>query len=117
MPVNKALLMATMKRVEKAAEEGLWDQGSYINSKYGCKTMYCFAGWACVLNGHTEEQLITIENKPDLGSGIHELAQKSLGLSDYQASYLFSPHNNLEKLRDLVCELVQEEEKEETHGD
>jgi hypothetical protein len=74
-----------------------------------CGTAACFAGWACMLSGKTEEWMAEhFEWGPV--NGISLLAGDLLGLTDSEQSYLFYQENTVPMLQLMVKDLVNGDE-------
>lgn len=73
-----------------------------------CGTAFCFAGWACLLDGW--HQLRDLENcvVDETGRELHmaDAARESLGITDGQSVALFNGMNDLELIDRFVAALV-----------
>lgn len=124
---NVPLLRRTLAHIE--ANPLTWDQ-----SWWRCETGMCFAGWACELAGgewlvsaadmiegaassadmvyliaepgDDEEVVLPHVNGMSVVT-VHARALRVLGLDEEQAEHLFSTHNSIVHLRDLVAELTE----------
>lgn len=115
---NVALLNQTLAYIEAHPQE--WDQ-----TTWHCGTTACFAGHAALLDGAEwapanvpiGELVLARDDDPDLNvlvlDGtpsvfVDDRAQRILGLTEYQATELFSGCNSLDDLRTLVAEFTSE---------
>lgn len=125
--VNVKLLDATMAEVRKAARRKtgqVWDQNHWRaplgDSTGECGTAMCFAGWAAQLDGGRwlswrEEwawlrarkgetpEVVTPDGQPLVH--VRERAERRLGLTEQEASELFSVRNTLSDLSRLVRDI------------
>jgi hypothetical protein len=110
MPVNVELLKRTLEFIEANPKE--WDQKTW------CGTSCCFAGHAAILAGSRRVEKAREPGalswahvrRPDGKLGlVWEVAERELGLDEWQASELFAADNTLADLRRIVGELVTDE--------
>lgn len=116
--LNIPLMRKTMETIESHPED--WEQttwGARFDPDYDerprhsmapCATACCFAGTACLLAG---AEFVNVYNSevsfPDGNFGhAGNVAQRLLGLSDFEASALFDSHNSLAELREMTDGLI-----------
>ena len=108
---NVKLLRETLAYIEAHPEE--WDQANWY-----CGTSACFAGRACLLNGHqllpwshnvqdytSKFKTFKFYGTPLERNHIASVARDILGLTESQALDLFMGGNTLDALRRIVNEL------------
>lgn len=81
--LNIDLLTQVLERIESDPEH--WDQQYWFRANE-CGTTYCFAGWACVLDGKIAEG--AVGNDPH-SFGWYDEGKASLGLTKLEANALF----------------------------
>lgn len=117
MTINVPLLRKTLEHIEAHPEE--WNQGVWL-----CATSACFAGHAVVLAGgewveiehavfvraDADDNPADLANVDDKGQvvTVADRAQRILGLSWREARILFHSDNNLDDLRRIVGELIEQ---------
>jgi hypothetical protein len=113
------LLRKTLDAVLAADAVGDWEQASWINwsrssDPGSCGTSYCFAGWACALDGYTDMLPMNHDEARNPNTRttvfIPEYAAHRLGLSATQSTKLFSIENGLEDLKHLVDDICAGED-------
>jgi hypothetical protein len=128
--VNTGLLRRTLAHIEQHPDE--WNQGTWA-TRSGCRTAYCFAGWAVVLSGYEarfhddvdisrdhdyadyvqtpDARLCELSGVPydDNWVTINDAARGLLGLSESQADRLFTGVNGLAELRKIVAGLIADD--------
>lgn len=103
MERNIELLERTMQHILDHPEthrQGVW----------ACGSQACFAGWACKLSG-----LRQVDDNGRFWNGVKEIhakfaARLLLGLTSREANLLFSGHNKIDQLQDMVKKLVNGED-------
>jgi hypothetical protein len=77
-----------------------------------CNTSFCFAGWACQLEGAKWVTVAHVLLEPGENDGTSDYpgaisasqrATRLLGLTRYEAEDLFAPGNSLGQVRDIVA--------------
>lgn len=111
-----------------------WDQTTWrrvpdifdwLEKGSGCGTAFCFAGWTCELSGGEwvgnshflvrEEGDVAGSREAEramdqLGVSARIRAGRLLGLTWYEAELLFAANNGLERVEEIVEELLRYEE-------
>lgn len=128
---NNDLLQRTLAHIEAHPEQ--WNQGAWAK-KTDCGTAYCFAGTAVHL-AHPDATpafntlwdrtafmnvptVITAAGRTLMSQvDIQQEATEVLDLYRHEAGVLFSAHNTLEDLRQMVADLIAGEQIEYAHGE
>jgi hypothetical protein len=92
MSINKENLVQVMNHILEHPET--WDQGHWH-----CGTKHCIAGHAQLMAGK-EENIDTVKKD----------AREWLGLSEYEAAWLFDPDRTKKELYDYVSAVVEGED-------
>lgn len=95
--INSDLMQRVLKQIEEHPET--WFQSCWVNE---CGTVACFAGWACLLAGHSPQEM-----EPWAGDDVGDEAERLLGLDEEDGDRLFAGENTLDDLRHLVNEFTQ----------
>lgn len=96
---NVPLLEEVMHHIKDHPETH--DQSTYL-SQNDCGTAGCFAGWAWLLSG---QEYFKIDSARD-ALRVFDGAREVLGLTDREATALFSPGNNRSVLELMVKDLA-----------
>lgn len=131
---NIEALKSTLAVVQEAAKVGLWKQAEWMTQEeyaledaspldyqgqHYCGTAGCFAGWAVMLDGWKP-----VKDEDDVSWGFHlekdgeqaspsqveGMAMDILDLPYQQGARLFHGDNSLERLQEIVADLIAKEE-------
>lgn len=101
--LREALAWARLEN-EKPWEQSQWYQEDFFTEGEmvgrTCDTAYCIAGWVAAKE-KTFEQM-----KRMGGHEVEALATKRLGLTEYEADYLFSGSNDLEDVEAAAADIA-----------
>jgi hypothetical protein len=99
MKRNVELLQQTMQYIKDHSEQH--DQQVFVGIS-GCGTVACFAGWAAILSGWSEQQVSSTR--------MWAAGAQLLGISIVEAGILFNSQNTRSQLELMVKDLVNGDE-------